>query len=338
MMLSDFSITKHELRYKNPFTISGKTFTSKEVFYITLTDQEGCRATGECAPFPQFGTESVEAAGILLKSLSAEKINPGFLQEIKAKYPAVHAGMEQALLQLRMLHGENMELLFPGIKLKSSVKVNGVTGISDYESTISKIRGLLAEGYHVIKMKTGRPDPEDDIETVKRVRGELGYDFGLRLDLNGGWDVQKTRKYLPKLDQYNIEYVEQPVQLLHDFLHIKGYSSIPLAADESLMSFLAAMNIIENELAQVFIIKPAVLGGVTEALRIISLAEANGIKPVVTTSLESSLGKRMAVFCAAALKEDIHCGLSTAGMISNDPTTDIYPVDSGVISLGNHLL
>ncbi len=338
MIISDFRIIKYELGFKTPFTISGRTFTSKEVFYLSLTSKAGSIFTGECSPFPQFGTETPEDAGTLLRTITAEKITPLFLQKIKNRYPAVHAGIEQAILQFRMAEGETSESIFPDIKLKSRVRVNAVAGIMSADETLVKIRELLEAGFLVIKLKIGREDPAEDIEVLKKVRGELGYEFGLRLDLNGGWDVRTARKYLPSLEEFKVEYLEQPVPLMHDMQHLKGYSSVPVAADESLISFLAAMNIIENELASVFIVKPAVLGGVSEALKIIKLAESNGIKPVVTTSLESSLGKRMAVFCAAALKEDIHCGLSTAGMISNDPRQDFYPVERGEINTENLVL
>jgi L-alanine-DL-glutamate epimerase-like enolase superfamily enzyme len=56
-----------------------------------------------------------------------------------------------------------------------------------------------------------------------------------------------------------IEYAEQPVNTLEEYIQLKKETSIPLAPDESIRSLDDAKRFIENDAADYMILKPMML-------------------------------------------------------------------------------
>jgi O-succinylbenzoate synthase len=52
----------YSLNLKKPFTTSKGNVIHRSGFIIKLTDENGKSGTGDCSPFPEFGSESLEAA------------------------------------------------------------------------------------------------------------------------------------------------------------------------------------------------------------------------------------------------------------------------------------
>ena len=139
---------------------------------------------------------------------------------------------------------------------------------------------------------------------------------------------------MKSLEKFNIEYCEQPVKNISHFIKIQNKTKIPLAADESIRSLQDAQKIIEEKLAQVLILKPMMLGGILNTLRIADLAKKNKLKVIITTSFESALGRSFAILAASFLDNGLAHGLGTAGYFQKDIFEDPYPVKNGIISLG----
>ena len=75
------------------------------------------------------------------------------------------------------------------------------------------------------------------------------------------------------------------------------------------------------------------LGGIIPTLKIIEFAQKNKIKVVVTTSLDSCIGRSFAVLAASFVDKKTAHGLGTAHLFENDLFTDPYPVKNGQIHL-----
>ena len=130
-----------------------------------------------------------------------------------------------------------------------------------------------------------------------------------------------------------MEYVEQPVNGLDNFIKLKSKTVVPLAVDESIRTIKDAAEFIQNKAAAVLVLKPMMLGGIIPVLKIKNLAGQNGIKVVITSSFESVVGRAMAVFAASTVKEELAHGLATEKYFEKDLFTDPYPVKNGIISL-----
>jgi len=192
---------------------------------------------------------------------------------------------------------------------------------------------LLKEGFETLKIKVGRDNYKEDIEVLKTVREKLGDDFKIRIDANGKWSLKEAVKILNSIKRYKIEYVEQPVNKMKDFIELKKEVDIPVAADESIRTIKDAENFINKKAVDFLILKPMMLGGIIPTLKIIESCERKNIGTVITSSFESSLGRSFAIFGATTVKNNIAHGLNTSKYFVNDLFADHYPVKNGKIFL-----
>src|SRR5438445_8261266 len=71
-------------------------------------------------------------------------------------------------------------------------------------------RDGLARGFHVFYLKVGI-DIEAEVEMVRALRETIGPKAKIRLDANGAWKVNEAVRNLARLDDYLIDFIEEPV-------------------------------------------------------------------------------------------------------------------------------
>lgn len=180
-------------------------------------------------------------------------------------------------------------------------------------------------GCPAVKVKVAdRPDSlDDDLERVKMVRRVVGDDVLIRIDVNGGWDVDDAYRAISALSEFGIDYVEQPVATLEQMRELKSRlgSTLRLAADE-LVRTTRRVDHLGLDACDVVIIKPSPLGGSSRAEQLAKEALVAGFDVTVSSALETSLG----LSHAAALGAQINAftgnptahGLGTAPLLSGD--------------------
>jgi O-succinylbenzoate synthase len=168
----------------------------------------------------------------------------------------------------------------------------------------------------------------DDVARVQAVRDALGPDGLVRVDANGGWDVDEAVRAIAAIDRAagGLEYVEQPVMAVEDLALLRRRVDVPVAADESIRRAEDPYRVRDLEAADIAVLKVQPLGGVRACLRI---AEDIGLPVVVSSAIESSVGIAAGVALAAALPELHHaCGLATVQMLTDDVAVEpMLPVD-----------
>lgn len=155
-------------------------------------------------------------------------------------------------------------------------------GLGTQEEMIAK---LNAHPWPVYKIKMGRPD---DIDILRALRQHTVSPF--RIDANEGWTFEETKKLLPELQQLQVTLIEQPLLVAEEdaMKELKAISSIPLFADESCRT--------ENEVKKCaegfhgINIKLTKCGGITPALRMIKEARSLGLKVMMGSMNESTVG------------------------------------------------
>lgn len=331
--------SSYSLNLKKPFTTSKGNIVHRSGFIIKLTDENGNTGTGDCSPFPDFGSESLESAqnklvelkSILLSDLDIENIKDS-LNNL-TPFPTLKAGLEQALLEL--LAKYNNQSLMELFELNSSkeISVNGVIGFLSLSESIEKAKSLMYSGFGTIKIKTGRNIFDEDFGTISEIRNVVGDRIKIRIDSNGKWNLNEAIKYLRKLEPLKIEYAEQPVNTLEEFIQLKKETTIPLAPDESIRSSDDAKRFIENDAADYLILKPMMIGGILTSLDIINQSKQERIKTVITSSFQSAIGRKMDVLTAALVNDGSAHGLSIADYFENDLTDPVDIVKNGKIVL-----
>ena len=188
-------------------------------------------------------------------------------------------------------------------------------------------------GCRTAKVKVGEPGQglAEEQERLAAVRDALGPTGKVRIDVNGGWDLDTARRHLPILDRAagGLEYVEQPCMAVADLAALRREVDIPIAADESIRRASDPLAVRRAEAADIVVLKVQPLGGVRACLR---LAEEVGLPVVVSSALESSVGIAAGVALAAALPQlPYACGLATVHLLAHDVVDDpLLPVDGAL--------
>ncbi len=189
----------------------------------------------------------------------------------------------------------------------------------------TEVEAVLARfaGCRTVKVKVAEAGQllADDIARVARLRELLGPDGRIRLDANGGWNVDEAERAIHALARYDLEYVEQPCATVEELAEIRQrvkYMGIPIAADESVRKAEDPLGVARAGAADILIVKAQPLGGIARALRLV--AEA-GLPVVVSSALETSVGLSMGAYLAASIPRlDFDCGLGTASLLAADVT------------------
>lgn len=183
-------------------------------------------------------------------------------------------------------------------------------------------------GFRAVKVKVGRPDPDADVELVAAVRDAVGPGVALRVDANGGWDLDAAAATIRRLARWDLELVEQPVAGMDELARLRRQVDVPVAADECIRSVGDARCLAALGAADAVVLKVQPLGGVRAALRV---AEAAGVPAIVTSMRETSIGIAAGVALAAALPElPYACGLA-ARMLGGDVVAEpLAPVDGSL--------
>ena len=199
-------------------------------------------------------------------------------------------------------------------------------------------RIVAASGARTAKVKVAEKgqDARDDLARVEAVRDALGPDGRIRVDANGGWDVDGAVAAVRALARAagGLEYVEQPCASVDELAAVRRRIDVPVAADESIRRAEDPLRVARAEAADIAVLKVAPLGGVRAALR---MAEEIGLPCVVSSAVESSVGLAAGLALAGALPElPYACGLGTAALLAADVvTTPLHPV-AGALDVPRH--
>ena len=163
------------------------------------------------------------------------------------------------------------------------------------------------------------------------MRDALGTCGRVRVDANGGWDVDAAVAAVRALDRFGLEYVEQPCRTVEELAAVRRRVDVPVAADESIRRAEDPLRVARLEAADIAVLKVQPLGGVVACLRI---AEQIGLPVVVSSALETSVGLAAGLALAGALPElPYACGLATLQLLDGDVTTSPLEVVDGEMSV-----
>jgi len=186
----------------------------------------------------------------------------------------------------------------------------------------------LRSSYPIYKIKVGSAQDEAVLAAIRKVTSAR-----LRLDANAGWSREQALDLIPRLAQYEIELVEQPLPVgdieglkwLRRRLHAQKIS-VPIFADENVKS---ARDVAAHQGAvDGVVIKLAKTGGIREALRAISVARALDMQVMMGCMIETSLGVTAAAHLAPLCD---YADLDGPLLIQNDPFVGIRYTGAQII-------
>ncbi len=271
--------------------------------------------------------EEVEAIGAYLEKTAPQLLGtePRSCTEIPNlpewnSPPVLRFGIEAALLDLRgkALMRNASELLNGAAK---SLPVNALIAAETPGEAAMEARDAANAGFGSIKLKVGRESAKQDEALVSAVRQTVGTEIKVRIDANRKWGLREAIAGLHRLEQYDIEYVEDPIKG-HDasgLAEVRRSVAIPVAVDEALGAADRMQRLAVTDSADVLVIKAGRLGGLKEALELMRLAEDRGKGLVMTSSLECGVGLAASIHLAATLTAHPFAhGLATGPLLESD--------------------
>ncbi|WP_277951664.1 enolase C-terminal domain-like protein, partial [Microbacterium lacticum] len=167
------------------------------------------------------------------------------------------------------------------------------------------------------------------------VRAAMGPEGRVRLDANGGWNIDEAEHAVHALAEHDLEYLEQPCAEVAELAELRERLAdwgIPIAADESVRKAADPLAVARAGAADLVVVKAQPLGGVGAALRIVA---ESGLPAVVSSALDTSIGLSMGLTLAAALPDlPYDCGLGTASLLAADVTATPLRPQGGALVAG----
>ncbi|MXW59832.1 MAG: o-succinylbenzoate synthase [Acidimicrobiia bacterium] len=303
------------LKLRHPVITSRGAITQRDGMLVQVSDG-GVTGWGEALPLPGWPGADLSATRRALEQWAADP-DPDDLPDERF----AHGAVELALLDLeaRRTGKTQAEALADVRPVADRVELNAL--VSDAHTAVAEV----AAGFRTVKLKVGASDLEGDVASVAAVRDAVGDDTRLRLDANGAWTAEEAVEALAQLEQYAIEYVEEPVAGMDALAQVASQSPIPVAVDESLGS---AETQIPESIA-VVVVKPMALGGPRTAYTAAHRWIGQGRKVVVTNFFDSAIGQHAALSVAATLPSppQVH-GAITPALFTHD-LADLPPIADG---------
>jgi L-alanine-DL-glutamate epimerase-like enolase superfamily enzyme len=155
---------------------------------------------------------------------------------------------------------------------------SGINLQKSEDELLEQVRRWKAEGYRAFKVKVGRPEIEEDVERLRRVK-EITGRLPLMVDANQGWDFAKAARAITAFEPLALHWVEEP--LLSD--DVEGHARLrrlvrtPIASGETVCTLQQFKDYLSRgacDFVQADIVR---VGGITPYLEIAALARAFGI-------------------------------------------------------------
>jgi L-alanine-DL-glutamate epimerase-like enolase superfamily enzyme len=317
---------------RHPFAIARGSTNGYKRAWVRLVDGDGQEGWGEADPSSFYG-ESLETVLAAFSKLAAHLPRDPFdLEGAEARWEkvvpknwAARAALSAALHDLvgKKL-GQPVWRLW-GLDPTKAPLSTFTIGLDTPEKIRAKVQE--AKDYPILKIKLGTAHDEEILRTIRDAT-----DKPIRVDANAGWDVKRAKQMIPKLKEYGVEFLEQPLAAddldgLAEVQKVAAKHQLPVVVDESCL-VAADIPRLAGKVDGINI-KLAKCGSLREALRMIATARAHSMLVMVGCMIETSLGITAAAHFTPLVDA---ADLDGAALTVDDPFTGAT-IDHGQIRL-----
>jgi L-alanine-DL-glutamate epimerase-like enolase superfamily enzyme len=188
------------------------------------------------------------------------------------------SGVEMAMWDLmgQALRQPLYKLL--GGAVRKEIELAACMGIRPYDEAKAIARQYVEMGFTTMKTKAGRR-AEEDLEMVRGIRDGAGDRLKLRIDPNQGYAPEVAFPLARDLEQYNLEYFEQPMPqgLITDAARLRRHTKTPIGLNESVTTLDVVLQILQLHAADVLLPDTYQCFGILGVKKVAALAEAAGV-------------------------------------------------------------
>ena len=284
-MSDRFQFRPYQRRFRQPLTTSHGVWAVREGIILRLRDTEGKVGWGEIAPLPWFGSETLAEALRFCQELTL--VTEETIRGIPDELPACQFGFESAWSDLSLTKSPLPPLSYSYL-------------LPTGEAALSAWQPAWQEGGRTFKWKIGIRPLEEEINIFQQLLEALPMGGKLRLDANGGLNLEAAKVWLQKADQSNrVEFIEQPLppEQFDELLKLRADYATPLALDESVAN-LKQLQKCYQRWRGIFVIKAAIFGS---PRRLRQFCQEHPIDAVFSSVFETAIGTKAALNLAAEL-------------------------------------
>lgn len=335
----------YKLPFSKPLQTSSQTFQHRKGFILSFST-EGQQLYGEAAPLPELSTESHKTVQKLLISYQEtirEKLTGSHpVKEIQKFYqdneipPSLQFGLDTLAYQIEAHKNEQPLLPYLFADVSSKIDVNGLVSLQA-DDVLKDVAHQITSGFKTIKFKIGLHF-ENELALLHKIRNKYP-NLTIRVDANQAWVLHDAVHHCKQLNKLDIEYCEEPLKNITpaNIEQLSQESSLPFALDESITQHSYWPNLLS--FTEYLIMKPMIVGSFQKNIKTKHLANTHNNKVVVTTSLESGVGRHFTSFIAAGLgSPNTAHGLSTGFLFTRDIFSEKDVISEGSIDLSSQSL
>ncbi|RRB02922.1 dipeptide epimerase [Larkinella rosea] len=344
MKISHIDVFKFNIPLKAPIAISLGTIESARNLLVRI-HADGLIGWGEGSPFWMIVGETQETGYAAARDFARLLIGQnaldieGNLNRLDAylpNHPTLKSAFDMALYDLAAKAARMPLYAFLGGTKRTLVTDETIYLNSPERMAQDAIR-IKEKGGVAIKVKLGT-NQRDDIRRVEVIREAVGGGIPIRTDANQGWDYVTAVNVLRTIQDWNIEYCEQPVKAwnIADLKQLRQKTTVPLMADESLFHHRDALRLAQEAAVDYFNIKLSKSGGIFNALKINTIAEAAGIPCMIGCMSESRLAITAKAHFASARRNITFFDLDAPFEHAADPVVDGVVYDGYAVRLSDN--
>ncbi len=224
----------------------------------------------------------------------------GLMDRAVKGYPYCKAAIDAALYDVvgKSLQVPAYQLL--GGLFRERIPIAHSLGLMEIDKAVDEAQLVKLEGIKTIKLKGG-VEHKRDLELVKQIRKAIGSDLNICMDANQGYPSAKAAvQIIENMEEYDLLYMEQPVEGIDQMAEVARRVNTPIMADESAWTAQDVIEIIQKKAADVISIYTTKPGGLFNGKKVAAVAEAAGLPCNVNGSVETGVGNAANLHLAAS--------------------------------------
>lgn len=199
-----------------------------------------------------------------------------------------------------------------------------------------EMRGYVEQGFRGVKLKIGGAPFREDVARVAAAREAIGADVRLMVDAVYMLSIPEAIRMSRALERYDVHFLEAPVlpSDVDGLAEVARSGPLPVAGNEFAYGRAQFKRLLDARAVQFVHLDAIVCGGITEAARISSMAEAYG-RPCSYHAASSAVcfAANLHVAAAAANCDSIECHMLHRIFWDRLPAGTFAPDADGYVAL-----
>ncbi len=221
-----------------------------------------------------------------------------------------------------------------GGRIRDTVNYFGYCFSTEVGELVEEAETAVQNGFRVLYFKVGNDDKRD-IEAISAVRAAVGPEIAIRVDVNEHWTPHHALKMLERLQQYDLDFVEAPIDArnLAKMAELRRRTRVPIAGNEFMWSPAEVNTAIASGSCDVVVTGPLWLGGLMPLCQVGAICAASGTGLCLHAPPSSGIAVAAELQILSTLPSIVDGNQTYHGHLVADVVTDLGELKEGNLSV-----